>query len=220
MPDENPSGLGAFEFPLRFPGQYFDKESNLAYNMVRNYDAALGRYVESDPIGLAGGLNTFSYSSANPLSFVDPSGLLKCWWIGLILHCEWGPPAPTGPFEIPGDKSSSSSGSSTSSKEKACTCDDAPYNKYIRCSRLYGYPYDSKFAAINSYRAMYGSVRVQPHGEGDPALSGPCSVSSPFVPGQHWNVLVGSARVGSIAMCECCDDSSGEAKLKKKYRGF
>jgi RHS repeat-associated protein len=75
VPDENPSGLGAFEFPLRFPGQYFNKETNLAYNYYRNYDASVGRFVESDPIGLSGGINTYLYAASNPLTFVDPTGL-------------------------------------------------------------------------------------------------------------------------------------------------
>lgn len=74
-PDENPSGLGAFEFPLRFPGQYFDKETNLHYNYFRDYDPSLGRYVESDPIGLDGGLNTYLYV-LSPLLQVDPEGLM------------------------------------------------------------------------------------------------------------------------------------------------
>jgi RHS repeat-associated protein len=74
VPDENPSGLGAFELPLRFPGQYFDKETNLHYNYFRNYDPSLGRYEESDPIGLAGGINTYVYVAADPLRYVDPFG--------------------------------------------------------------------------------------------------------------------------------------------------
>jgi RHS repeat-associated protein len=73
--DENPSGLGAFEFPLRFPGQYADKETNLHYNYFRDYDSSIGRYVESDPIGLLAGLNTYAYVLGSPLSYVDPSGL-------------------------------------------------------------------------------------------------------------------------------------------------
>jgi RHS repeat-associated protein len=44
VPDENPGELGAFEFPLRFPGQYFDKETNLHYNYFRDYDPGLGSY--------------------------------------------------------------------------------------------------------------------------------------------------------------------------------
>jgi RHS repeat-associated protein len=75
VPDENPSGLGAFEFPLRFPGQYFDKESNLTYNWMRDYDASTGRYVESDPIGIRGGVNTYGYVRSAPTSFVDSRGL-------------------------------------------------------------------------------------------------------------------------------------------------
>jgi RHS repeat-associated protein len=77
VPDENPSGLGAFEFPLRFPGQYFDKETNSIYNLFRNYDSTVGRYLQSDPLGLVGGLNTFAYVSSNTLSYVDPWGLEK-----------------------------------------------------------------------------------------------------------------------------------------------
>ena len=75
VPDENPSGLGAFEFPLRFPGQYFDKETNLANNYFRDYDSGTGRYIESDPIGLKAGWNTYLYVRGNPLGYIDPNGL-------------------------------------------------------------------------------------------------------------------------------------------------
>jgi RHS repeat-associated protein len=75
VPDENPSALGTFEFPVRFPGQYFDKETNLAYNIARNYDGGLARFVESDPIGLRGGVNTYAYVGANPLKWSDSTGL-------------------------------------------------------------------------------------------------------------------------------------------------
>jgi RHS repeat-associated protein len=75
VPDENPSGLGAFEFPLRFPGQYADKETNAHYNYFRNYDPGIGRYAESDPIGLKGGLNTYAYVDSKPLRRTDPRGL-------------------------------------------------------------------------------------------------------------------------------------------------
>ena len=84
--DENPSGLGAFDLPLRLPGQYFDKETNLHYNYFRDYDPSIGRYFESDLIGLRGGLNTYAYVADNPLSFADPLGLkavcfpgMRCW---------------------------------------------------------------------------------------------------------------------------------------------
>ncbi|MDD2721392.1 MAG: RHS domain-containing protein [Gallionella sp.] len=75
IPNENPNGAGQFSFHLRFPGQYADKETNTYYNINRDYDSALGRYVESDPIGLAGGINTYAYVRSNPLSRTDPLGL-------------------------------------------------------------------------------------------------------------------------------------------------
>jgi RHS repeat-associated protein len=75
VPDENPSGLGAFDLPLRLPGQYFDKETNLFYNYFRDYDPSIGRYVESDPIGLRGGINTYSYADEDPVGSMDQYGL-------------------------------------------------------------------------------------------------------------------------------------------------
>ncbi len=73
--NEDPDGDGiAFSFPQRLPGQYYDAETLLHYNYFRDYDASIGRYVESDPIGLRGGLNTYIYVDGRPLEFVDPTG--------------------------------------------------------------------------------------------------------------------------------------------------
>jgi RHS repeat-associated protein len=75
-PNTNPAGLGAFNFNLRFPGQYSLNESGLYYNYFRTYDPQMGRYIESDPIGLyGGGYSTYAYSGANPISNADPFGL-------------------------------------------------------------------------------------------------------------------------------------------------
>ncbi|MCK7431184.1 RHS repeat-associated core domain-containing protein [Enterobacter chengduensis] len=62
--------------PLRFQGQYHDAESGLYYNRHRYYDPGVGRYLSPDPVGLAGGINLYSYVP-NPLGWIDPLGL-KC----------------------------------------------------------------------------------------------------------------------------------------------
>jgi RHS repeat-associated protein len=74
-PDENPSGAGTFAYNLRFPGQYYDSETGKHYNYFRDYDPAIGRYLQSDPIGLDGGLNTFAYAGSNSLTNSDFYGL-------------------------------------------------------------------------------------------------------------------------------------------------
>jgi len=62
---------------LRFSGQTEDSETGWYYNYYRDYDPQTGRYVQSDPIGLAGGLNSYIYANANPLMYSDPYGLLS-----------------------------------------------------------------------------------------------------------------------------------------------
>ncbi|MDQ1920563.1 RHS repeat-associated core domain-containing protein [Massilia pseudoviolaceinigra] len=74
-PIESFTGSGTFTFNLRMPGQYYDRSTNLFYNYFRDYDPQTGRYVQSDPIGLRGGLNTYAYVGGNPLSSSDPLGL-------------------------------------------------------------------------------------------------------------------------------------------------
>jgi RHS repeat-associated protein len=76
VPNADPDGDGiAFDFPLRFPGQFFDRETGNFYNAARDYWSDGGRYLESDPIGLDGGINTYTYAY-DPLVQVDPFGLM------------------------------------------------------------------------------------------------------------------------------------------------
>jgi RHS repeat-associated protein len=63
-------------YNLRFPGQYYDAETGLSQNWNRDYDPIVGRYVESDPIGLRGGsYSTYVYVGNEPLDWIDPLGL-------------------------------------------------------------------------------------------------------------------------------------------------
>ncbi len=74
---EDPDANGAnVSFNLRLPGQYFDAETGLSYNYQRDYDPTVGRYLESDPLGLSGaGYSTYAYANGNPVSNIDPLGL-------------------------------------------------------------------------------------------------------------------------------------------------
>jgi len=83
--NEDPDGDGQLVINnFRFPGQYYDAEIGLNYNYFRTFDPALGRYIQSDPIGLNGGMNTFAYVGGNPVNLVDPLGLRD------IIAVVWG----------------------------------------------------------------------------------------------------------------------------------
>ena len=82
-------------FNLRYPGQYFDKETKLHYNYFRSYDSRTGRYTQGDPIGLDGGWNRFGYVDGNPLSYIDPTGKIVIapvivWGLPIVGGIVWG----------------------------------------------------------------------------------------------------------------------------------
>ena len=66
-----------YQYNLRFPGQYYDAETGLHYNMARYYNPVIGRYTQSDPIGLGGGINTYVYVKNSPLSMIDLKGFYE-----------------------------------------------------------------------------------------------------------------------------------------------
>ena len=88
--NENPSGLGNFRYDLRFPGQQYDPETGTNYNYFRDYDPTVGRYLQSDPIGLEGGIGSYVYADESPVSLIDSFGLQA-----------FAPPAPPMASPVP-----------------------------------------------------------------------------------------------------------------------
>jgi len=72
---EKPASGSGYALNVRFPGQYYDAETGLHYNYFRDYEPATGRYPQSDPVGLGGGYNTYSYTAQMPLITIDPTGM-------------------------------------------------------------------------------------------------------------------------------------------------
>lgn len=68
----------------RFPGQYADEQTGFYYNFFRDYDPEIGRYVQSDPVGLIDGPNTYQYSLSNPVMYTDPTGEFAWPAIGFL----------------------------------------------------------------------------------------------------------------------------------------
>ncbi|WP_275249823.1 phospholipase A2, partial [Vandammella animalimorsus] len=66
------------EINIRFPGQYYDQETGTHYNFHRDYDPSTGRYLQSDPIGLDGGINVYLYANGSPTLYMDHLGLETC----------------------------------------------------------------------------------------------------------------------------------------------
>ena len=83
---------GAYSLDLRLPGQWVQAETGgLSQNWFRDYDPQLGRYVQTDLLGLAAGPNVYAYAGANPLNAIDPTGL-----DAVVLNTRPFPPAWMG----------------------------------------------------------------------------------------------------------------------------
>ncbi|MDH4155407.1 MAG: RHS repeat-associated core domain-containing protein [Nitrospira sp.] len=67
---------GTLDQPYAYTGREFDTESGLYYYRARYYESSSGRFLQQDPIGLAGGLNLYGYVGSNPVNAIDPMGLI------------------------------------------------------------------------------------------------------------------------------------------------
>jgi RHS repeat-associated protein len=125
--EQLPTSGSGYSLNLRYPGQYYDAESGLNSNVNRDYEAATGRYIQSDPIGLDGGTNTYGYVDQNPFGFVDPLGLqavcLACH--NGVLPGFPGPvpmPPPAQSLPAPGAGAASDAGDGVGDATKPDTC--------------------------------------------------------------------------------------------------
>jgi len=75
--EKAPVSSTGYSLNLRFAGQYFDEESGLNYNVNRDYEPAVGRYIQADPVGLAAGNSLYSYVGSNPYIAIDALGLVS-----------------------------------------------------------------------------------------------------------------------------------------------
>ncbi len=97
----NPTAT-VFTMPLRMAGQYFDAEVGISYNYFRDYDPSTSRYVESDPIGLKAGMNTYGYVGGSPVRGIDPKGLVE--WSGSVLSMSASPFERSSPVGVGGGR--------------------------------------------------------------------------------------------------------------------
>jgi RHS repeat-associated protein len=209
VPDENPARLGTFDLPIRLPGQHSDAETGLHYNYFRDYDSSIGRYEESDPIGLRGGVNTYAYAIASPLIETDVAGLAVNVYCRPALvsnsgffHCFVQVTCPSegwsktfslfATWKLRGQKRMNSLEDETrkatfvgAAKPKACMLDDCGYEKII-LNRYESFPSGTVqygFPAPNSNSFVNGLLGGNlPSGAPSPDLAPGIDIPHPAFP--------------------------------------
>lgn len=209
------SATTSLPISLRFPGQQVSRWGGLYYNYFRDYEPGAGRYVQSDPIGLRGGTETYGYVEQAPLHAVDPKGLLSTvqWCLEhpeAAAQCKEAlpPPLPKPLRVVP----PYSGGAETGAPNKRCpdNCKSEYFNTFQACSDLGPwYQFASKEDAAKSQGGKPVNRRDLNYDQGD------C-----VQPGGHWRIEREGAYVGySIIECRCCEDNGGTMppKIKPLY---
>jgi RHS repeat-associated protein len=201
-------------FNLRFPGQQFDNATALNYNYFRDYESATGRYVESDPVGLDYGVDTYSYALENPVRFADPLGLFcvtteDCACIKDVVNCPKGIP-PRAPLPIPLPQPLGNPNPDSDAEKKRCeTCWTKYGSTYDLCwdIAIY-YPYDSPGDVMRNFPS--GKM-----GNEKNATSANCAEGN----GKHYNVY-GAKRAyqgSAVFSCKCCVNRDSGPELRTKW---
>ena len=182
--------------------------------------------MQSDPIGLEGGENSFVYVGDNPLSRVDESGLVN----PLLATCPAG--GPFNPMCDAGlaleaamyaitviyvaDKAVSAEHVDTDSDSNIGSTCSEKYPTYIKASELYYYDYYTEKDAF----LYFGGSKEAKKGKRAKAQRGPCVMYS----GNHEHINILDKKfgyyLGSIRSCECCVENSGNPTIIKKYRTY
>ena len=207
--NEDPDGdESIFRYDLRFPGQQYDAETGLHYNYYRDYEPSTGRYVQSDPIGLDGGISSFGYTLGSPLRFSDAFGLLpclttyECACIRDPRNCA-ATPVPPGPRPLPLPLPVPD----VNTENCPGKCKDS-YPDYQLCYEVAGkYPYASKKHALLDFPvgSRPGGVRPAYDDKG-------CNK-----PGSHITYKYEGVYAGSVFSCKCCTDTGGGPVIEERW---
>ena len=210
LADEDADGdSSTYSWSGSFPGQMMEPTSRISQNRFRNYDSSVGRYLESDPIGLGAGPSTYAYANNNPLSFVDELGLQATtadrYCLQYPLWCVGGVGGAAVVVSPKPQSLTSPSAKATDTKECDYGTCATKYPEYDLCFEVSrSYPYAMLKHALLDFPA--GSKARTP----TPATGGICSVK-----GVHQTVYLNGIYVGSVFSCNCCTNTAGGPVLSE-----